>query len=382
MYAYMGKTTQQRNSTSLMEKSNNTIAVPFEAIDRVRKLMALALAITVLLILAIAILPTTAHGATVEKISIGSTVSKVKCQSGSGVQQYHFTLTQSSNLMITIKHPTTKTDENFLSVRLTDGANYLTQIDTKNIKGNGNVNGYLAVPSAFGSSKIMYKDIPAGGPYFIEITTNSRIRTSISDQYFTNIGFKKNSFYTLSTTSKFSVAEATIKVGKAKTYTGKAIKAKPTVTLYDKELVLNKDYKLVNYKNNVKMGKAQVTVKGIGNYSGSKKISFTIAPSKVLISKPVAGDNKINIKWKTKSGISGYEVRYRDGYQTFDFTQFKNVTRWNTWSKSVTVSKTATSKSIVAKDKTKYQVQVRAYKTIDGKRYYGAWSSIKTLTTK
>lgn len=68
------------------------------------------------------------------------------------------------------------------------------------------------------------------------------------------------------------------------TYTGKAIK--PVVEVYDGAnlLTLNKDYK-VSYKNNTNVytgndhkKKPQVTVTGIGNYSGTETICFKISP--------------------------------------------------------------------------------------------------------
>ncbi|MCH5255232.1 MAG: Ig-like domain-containing protein [Lachnospiraceae bacterium] len=56
-----------------------------------------------------------------------------------------------------------------------------------------------------------------------------------------------------------------------------------TVTLNGETLVYGKDYVLDpgTYANNMKKGKATVVLKGIGNYGGTKKISFTIG-SKVL----------------------------------------------------------------------------------------------------
>lgn len=41
------------------------------------------------------------------------------------------------------------------------------------------------------------------------------------------------------------------------------------------------DYEIVGYRNNIKKGKASVTIKGIGNYGGTKTVQFTIRP-KVL----------------------------------------------------------------------------------------------------
>lgn len=73
-----------------------------------------------------------------------------------------------------------------------------------------------------------------------------------------------------------SSAKVTVK---SKNYTGNKIiltKDDITVKVGSTELVYGKDYVLTGYTNNVNKGKASVTVKGIGNYGGSKKANFTI----------------------------------------------------------------------------------------------------------
>lgn len=58
-------------------------------------------------------------------------------------------------------------------------------------------------------------------------------------------------------------------------YTGKAIKPLVKVTLNDVDLRYNTDY-TVSYRNNTALGKATVTVKGKGKYTGTVKRYFTI----------------------------------------------------------------------------------------------------------
>ena len=36
------------------------------------------------------------------------------------------------------------------------------------------------------------------------------------------------------------------------------------------------DYEIVSYSNNIKKGSAAVTLKGVGNYGGTKTVKFTI----------------------------------------------------------------------------------------------------------
>ncbi|MDO5425981.1 MAG: leucine-rich repeat protein [Eubacteriales bacterium] len=59
------------------------------------------------------------------------------------------------------------------------------------------------------------------------------------------------------------------------TYNGKARKPSVTVTYNGVKLTKGTDY-TVTYKNNTNIGKATVTVTGKGNYTGTKKATFTI----------------------------------------------------------------------------------------------------------
>ncbi|MDE6364538.1 MAG: hypothetical protein K2L86_09830, partial [Lachnospiraceae bacterium] len=66
----------------------------------------------------------------------------------------------------------------------------------------------------------------------------------------------------------------------AQVYTGKALKPEVQVYDYAKSLTLKKDY-TVSYKNNTKAGKADVIIKGKGNYAETITGSFTILPKQV-----------------------------------------------------------------------------------------------------
>lgn len=77
------------------------------------------------------------------------------------------------------------------------------------------------------------------------------------------------------TPQKTSLSKARISGLVSKAYTGKRITQKPVVKLGSKTLKLNRDYTL-SFKNNLKRGKATVTVKGKGSYTGSKSASFRI----------------------------------------------------------------------------------------------------------
>ena len=75
--------------------------------------------------------------------------------------------------------------------------------------------------------------------------------------------------------SKQDIANATVSSIPAQTYTGRAITPQPVVTLGTKKLVAGTDY-TITYANNVNVGTATITIKGMGNYTGTKTARFTI----------------------------------------------------------------------------------------------------------
>jgi hypothetical protein len=154
-------------------------------------------------------------------------------------------------------------------------------------------------------------------------------------------------------------------------YTGK--KLTPTVTVKYGKTTLKKgtDY-TVTYKNNIKTGKATVTIKGKGKYTGTKTASFVIVPKKAAVSSVKSAKTKtVTVTWKKDTQASGYELVYSTSSK---FSGAKKVTV----SKNSTVTKTLSS---LTKGKT-YYVKVRSYKTISGKKYYGAYSAVKKVACK
>lgn len=77
--------------------------------------------------------------------------------------------------------------------------------------------------------------------------------------------------------TKSSITKASVKVA-SQTYTGKEItpdKSQITVKI-GKQVLTADDYDIVSYSNNIKKGTAKVTIKGKGNYGGTKTVNFTI----------------------------------------------------------------------------------------------------------
>jgi len=152
-------------------------------------------------------------------------------------------------------------------------------------------------------------------------------------------------------------------------YTGKSIKPAPVVKYNGKKLVKGTDY-TVKYANNKAVGKATVTITGVGKYGESVSKTFKINPKAVALAGLTAGKQQLTVKWKKGTGITGYEVQY-------------SLKKSFAGAKKVAVKKTAV-KTVLKKLTTgkTYYVRVRAYKTVSGKKYYSAWSKAKSAKVK
>ena len=177
----------------------------------------------------------------------------------------------------------------------------------------------------------------------------------------------------------FAACTGLIKIAglKNKIYTGKAIVQQPNVILgifhsdgsrYDASKCV------VEYSNNVNVGKATVTVESVrvvnGSITGlSCKGTFTIKPKKAGIYSTKVGTNKVKVTMSKKVAVTGgkyYQIKYR----------IKGKSSWKTVNTNL---QTKTIKSL--KQGKRYQIKVRAFKKVSGTTYYGAWSKIK-LTNK
>ena len=158
------------------------------------------------------------------------------------------------------------------------------------------------------------------------------------------------------------------------TYDGEV--KRPSVGVYDakgNKLVKDTDYTVTYSSGRKAVGEYKVTVKGKGEYSFTKTLTFKINPPKTGISSLTAKTKSFVAKWSKKtSQVAGYQLQYST---TADFS--KGV-------ETITVKdNTATSKTVKGlKAKKTYYVRVRTYKKVDSKNFYSAWSSVKTVKTK
>lgn len=94
--------------------------------------------------------------------------------------------------------------------------------------------------------------------------------------------------------------------------------------------------------------------------SSKPKITY---PGNPKITKLKKGKKSFTVQWSRSSNTTGYQIQYS---LKKNFSGAKN--KWSTGSK-LTVKK--------LKSKKTYYVRVRAYKKINGKNYYSAWSTKK-----
>ena len=174
------------------------------------------------------------------------------------------------------------------------------------------------------------------------------------------------------TTTKNKLTTKNTKVTLSKTsyiYDGKA--KKPTVkVLNSKGKVLKSSNYTVKYSNNVKAGKATVTIKFKGKYTGTIKATYTIKPKTTAITGVTRNESKVALIWKKQATqTSGYQIQYATDKKFTKDKQFVTVSG---------VKKTSKTIKKVSEDKT-YYFRIRTYKTVNGKKVYSAWSKIKSV---
>lgn len=123
------------------------------------------------------------------------------------------------------------------------------------------------------------------------------------------------------------------------------------------------DFK-VSYSNNTKIGTATAKVTGLGNYTGTISKKFKILPAKVSnVSVSDVTTSSLVLKWNKVSSVSGYDVAVYDSQKK----DYKHLAYVSSKYSSYKATKLTSAKS--------YKFKIRAYKTVDGKKYYGEYSN-------
>ena len=240
-------------------------------------------------------------------------------------------------------------------------ANYI-KTDIKNLEVDVNTSDHrYKAKERNASVKIYdgYKILQKGKDYILEYENNINVGTA-------KVIITGRNDYEGTITKYYRIIPQNIKNAEIKvnsenyTYSGKDRKAWVKIYYDGKRLTENKDYKL-EYKNVVKTGKAQVTIKGINNFSGTVKKTYKIVPKKATIKEVIMNskNTQATIKWKKDSQADGYVI-YRATKKDGDYKKIKNV--YDTDRTSYTVKK-------LNSDKT-YYFKIRTYVMIDSKKAY------------
>ncbi len=171
--------------------------------------------------------------------------------------------------------------------------------------------------------------------------------------------------------SQPSLSSATVKVASTPTYNGEEKLPRVTVKLYGETLEEDEDYE-VDYRNNIKPGKATVVIYGLGDYSGSKKATFVIKPGKPTLTsvKAKKGEYTAVLTWERDRYVGGYEV-YRSRSATSGYSRLGTVSG----NSKTTVRNPKLSKGT-------YYYKIRSYVQVDGRKYYSAYSKAKKVKIK
>lgn len=153
-------------------------------------------------------------------------------------------------------------------------------------------------------------------------------------------------------------------------YYGSAVHPVMYVSFNGQLLVQDVDYKVTYSKNNAP-GRATVKITGIGNFAGSVSKTFIISPQKVnsvSIAKNSATTATVN--WGKVDKVSGYEILKYDANK-------------NSFVHAVYASADSTSyKFTKLQNSALHSYVVKAYKTIDGDKYFGEQSDAVSVFIK
>lgn len=165
-----------------------------------------------------------------------------------------------------------------------------------------------------------------------------------------------------------NISKSTINNISNQIYSGKSITPNITVKYNNKTLIKNTDY-TIKYKNNKSIGTASIIITGKNNYTGKKTITFKIVPQSVTNFKiSNVTHNSVKLTWPKVSNVSGYEI-------------YRSTSKNGTYSKITTTSNLNYINKKLSKKKT-YYYKIRTYKTVNNKKIYGSYSSIKSIKTK
>ena len=121
-----------------------------------------------------------------------------------------------------------------------------------------------------------------------------------------------------------------------------------------------------------KVGTYRIKVTLKGDYAGTRSHVYRIPPRSTSITGLTRGRRSLRAKWSRRTEqVTGYQLRY------------STSSKMN-GAKTVTVKGARQNSRLLSRLKSgrRYYVQVRTYKTVNGTRYYSAWSGKKSARTR
>ncbi len=164
----------------------------------------------------------------------------------------------------------------------------------------------------------------------------------------------------------------------AKTYTGSAIRQDIVLKYGSVALKENTDYK-VTYANNINVGKASVTITGLGSYTGEKTVTFQITkasnPAKIKAGKVTVKFAQLGKKKQKIAASKAFKITNAKGKVTYKVTKYDKKAK-----KKITVSKKG--KVTVKKGLKKGSYKLKVKVSVAGDTNYKAISKTVTLKVK
>lgn len=177
-------------------------------------------------------------------------------------------------------------------------------------------------------------------------------------------GTKKVSY----TIVKRSVRSATCHYKKTRSYTGRWVKPNVTLKVGKVKLKKNRDYTLV-YRNNLQIGKASVVIRGMGNFTGKKTITFKIVPQTPKIQKLKKNKKSFVITYSSGKMVHGYRMEVSTASSFAAKKTQKYILNGNRF-------------EACGLKKGTYYIRVKAYYSKKGKRYQSGYTSKRKIKIK
>lgn len=177
-------------------------------------------------------------------------------------------------------------------------------------------------------------------------------------------GTKKVSY----TIVKRSVRSVTCPYKKTRSYTGRWVKPNVTLKVGKVKLKKNRDYTLV-YRNNLQIGKASVVIRGMGNFTGKKTITFKIVPQTPKIQKLKKNKKSFVITYSSGKMVHGYRMEVSTASSFAAKKTQKYILNGNRF-------------EACGLKKGTYYIRVKAYYSKKGKRYESGYTSKRKIKIK